>query len=308
VFFPYVGLTASAVALVAAAVAGRPGLRRAAGVAAVAVIAAHAYGTHARNRVWHDGLALWRDVSEKSPRNGRGLMNYGVALLGRGQLRQALEQFERAEALVPDYGILQINLAIAKDAAGEPGAERHFRRALELDPGYARGRYHYALWLVEQGRAPEALQQLEVSLAASPGDLEARALMARLLAAGGEEARLAEFARQSLAIAPADAVSALLAAPTDTAEFYAALARKHGAAGDWLAAAGAARRAVRVAPESAAAWNDLGWSRLELGFAGQAVECFERALALDPGSDRARANLGLARRRLPAQSPGDRAP
>lgn len=305
IFFPYVGLTLVAVWL-AVELLRRVTTRRAAAVVAtlvaLAVLGAHALGTHARNRVWRDDLSLWEDVTVKSPGNGRGLMNYGVALMGRGQLRQARRYFERAERLLPGYGILQVNLAVVKDALGEHGVEGHFLRALELDPGYARGRYHYARWLAGQGRGPEALEQLAASLAASAGDLQVRGLYARLLAARGDEARLAAVVRGTLAIAADDTIALAYArggeplrAAAETAAAYSALARRRGAADDWLDAAGAARRAAALAPDSAQAWNDLGWARLKLGFPRRAAECFERSLELDPDAGRARANLQLAR-------------
>ena len=144
----------------------------------------------------------------KSPENGRGLMNYGVALMGRGNVRQALSYFERAELLMPEYEILQINMAIAKASLDEPGAEAHFLRALDIHPGYARGRYFFARWLVDEGRGPQAVRQLELSLGTSDNDLDVRSLIARLLAARGDEERLGEVVRRTLAIAPKAAIAA----------------------------------------------------------------------------------------------------
>jgi tetratricopeptide (TPR) repeat protein len=271
---------------------------------AVAVLVLHAAGTHARNRVWRDDLSLWEDVARKSPDNGRGLMNHGVALMSRGLTRQALREFERAAELVPQYEVLQINLAIAKDDLGLPGAEGHFRRALEIAPRYARGRYFYAVWLVDEARAPEAVTQLERALEASGGDLDARTLLARLLAARGDDAALAAVVAGTLAIAPDEPVALAyrrggdpVTAAAETWEAYAAVTRRRAAAGEWLEAAGAARRGVALAPGSAAAWNDLGWVRLSLGFVAEAIPCLERSVALEP-SARAQANLALARRRL----------
>ena len=34
--------------------------------------------------VWHTEETLWRDVTQKSPGNGRGFMNYGLALMAKG--------------------------------------------------------------------------------------------------------------------------------------------------------------------------------------------------------------------------------
>ena len=44
------------------------------------LLAAYAYGTWQRNIVWYNEESLWYDVTQKSPNNGRGLMNYALAL------------------------------------------------------------------------------------------------------------------------------------------------------------------------------------------------------------------------------------
>ena len=51
-------------------------------------------------------------------------------------------------------------------------------------------------------------------------------------------------------------------------------------------------------PRSADGWNNRGWAQLQLGFGSAAISSFERALAIDPGSERARNNLALARKAL----------
>ena len=49
-----------------------------------------------------------------------------------------------------------------------PGAEREFARALELNPGYATAHHWYAFWLIAQGRAEEALQEMRVAQRLDP--------------------------------------------------------------------------------------------------------------------------------------------
>jgi tetratricopeptide (TPR) repeat protein len=271
-------------------------------VVASAVLVAHAIGTHARNRVWLDEISLWEDVAEKSPTNGRGLMNYGVALMARGYVRQALTQFERAEVHAPDYEILQINLAISKSALGEPGAEDHFRRAFRLSPDYARGRYFYGDWLAEESRGPEAIAELERALAISAGDLDARSLLARLYAARGDDARLAQVARGTLSIVPDDPEASAYAAGGDPSVSGLTTLPEvldHGwrvlAKGKWVEAAGAFRRATLLAPEGSDGWIGLGRARIGLGFVREAESCFARALELDPTLEDAERGLRQVR-------------
>src|SRR6266550_6507658 len=44
------------------------------------------YATFQRNKVWNTEETLWRDVTIKSPRNPRGLMNYGNTLMTKAIL------------------------------------------------------------------------------------------------------------------------------------------------------------------------------------------------------------------------------
>jgi len=231
-----------------------------AGVAAVILIA-HAAGTHARNETWKTEASLWADVVAKSPGNGRAWMNFGLTQMAKGNYAGAKESFDRAVVLVPNYSVLQINLGIDTAALGDQlTAERHFRRALELNAD-ANSHYFYARWLVQQGRGPEALPHVREALRFSPAFGEARALLLRLSAAIASP-DFASLQAETLAINPDDRTLATY--PSYDAAFKAgveAIQRK-----DWLAAARANREALRHQPDSADAKQNLGWSLRQLGF------------------------------------------
>src|SRR5262249_19658762 len=118
-FFPFVGLTLAAVWCAALSLerAGH-NVRVAARAIAVAALLAMAYGTHQRNIVWRTEESLWLDVTQKSPRNGRGLMTYGLIQMSKGEYATADTYFQRALQLVPQYSYLHVNIAILKGATG----------------------------------------------------------------------------------------------------------------------------------------------------------------------------------------------
>src|SRR4029077_4756893 len=136
-FLPYIGLViamAGAVSLM-----GNRGVRYslwAKAAAAVTVglfLCGNGYATFQRNNIWNTEETLWRDVTIKSPRNPRGLMNYGNTLMTKGDFNGALGYFRGARPLAPQYSVLLINLAIAEDAMKqEAGAEQYFKDALRL--------------------------------------------------------------------------------------------------------------------------------------------------------------------------------
>ncbi len=309
IFFPYVGLTFAAAWLAAAAVrrwtvtATGPLARRVpavvAGGLALAVIAAHGAGTYQRNKVWRNDETLWRDVTEKSPRNGRGQMNYGLALMARGRFEQALARFERAEKLTPNYSLLEVNLAIVHSQLGrDKVAGRHFQRALQLQPRCASCRFFYARWLTGKARAPEALDHLRKALEISPGEAGARKLYTRLLAVLGDRPALAAAVQRTLEINPADRVATAYSqgripfeVPEETAAAYAELGLAKIGSKDWLDAGAIYRQALSLDPASAVGWNNLGWALGNLGFYREAAPCFRRASELDPTMALARNNL-----------------
>jgi tetratricopeptide (TPR) repeat protein len=310
IFLPFVGLILAAVwgarlGWETLAPASRSGWRRALPVTVcLLVLLAHAAGTQARNRTWKTRESLWQDVTVKSPGNGRAWMNYGVALMARGDFTTALACFERALALLPSYPTLQINLGIVHAAMGEPDkAEPFFQRALALDPGQPDSHYFYASWLAGNGRGPEALSHLAEALRLSPGFETARALRMDLLAASGDEAGAAALARETLVLAPDNARARIyatggnpLAVGDAEARFQSGL--RLAALGRPVDSALAYRAALDLDPRSSDKLNNLGWTLGKLGFFRQAVPYLEEAVRLRPDFTLARNNLAWVKSRL----------
>jgi len=146
-------------------------------VLCILLLASFAYGTHQRNKVWRTEETLWKDVTEKSPRNGRGLMNYGLTLMAQGKITEALGYFERAKEFTPAYPILYVNIAIAKGALGNTfEAENNFKIALDLAPNNPECNFYYARFLNQTGRNAQAKAYLQKTLALAPAHLEAKKL------------------------------------------------------------------------------------------------------------------------------------
>jgi hypothetical protein len=169
-FFPFVGLAIAATWTLRVVLDKRDRwvssrVRRTAVVAcSLCLLAAHAYGTYQRNVVWHSEESLWRDVTQKSPHNGRGLMNYGLTLMAKGDIGAAYSYFQRAAAFTPNYSTLEINLGVAAGALHRDAeAEQHFRRAIALAPQDSQSYSFFGRWLRGQSRIPEAIAMLNRS-------------------------------------------------------------------------------------------------------------------------------------------------
>jgi hypothetical protein len=181
-FFPFVGLILAVVWAAGLALRRRaPRTRMTAAGLAVAFILAMAYGTRQRNDVWRTEESLWLDATIKSPDNGRGLMNYGVIQMSKGNYSAAGDYFERALRLTPHYAFLHVNLGVLNAASGQPReAERNFREALQDDPSNPVSYTYFARWLNSVGRTEEARLFAEAALKLSPADADARSLVGLL--------------------------------------------------------------------------------------------------------------------------------
>jgi len=229
------------------------------------------YATFQRNKVWKDEETLWRDVSEKSPGNPRGLMNYGNTLMKKGDFGSALDYFHRAQSLAPQYSVLLINLAIAEEATNQStAAEQHFKYALRLAPSSPDSYMYYARYLLSHAHAEAARSFLHRALELSPTDVTARELLAR---AEGQIPN--EPARQ-------------------TPESYLALSLQLYRDARYAEAIAACRAALEIRPNYAEAWNNIGAAYNKLARYEEAAAACEQALRYKPDFELARNNLRFA--------------
>ena len=285
------------------------------------ILIGFAAGTRARNRVWSTEETLWRDVTVKSPNNGRGLMNYGLSQMEKGRYNDALGYFQRALVLNPNYYVLEINLGIANGAIGNPGeAERHFLRAIRLAPTDASARHFYGRWLVGAGRGQEALGQLRAAVAQNPDYLPARYLIMQIYSTAGDASSLRHEAQETLARFPSDATAAswlagaqnlhLSSTPMSpmTADAYLQLSLNMFQTGKFKECITAAREALKLRPDYAEAWNNIGAAYNSLSQWDEGIAAAKEAIRLKPDFQLAKNNLALAEseKRKLAGSPAPR--
>jgi len=145
------------------------------------ILLGHSYGTFQRNKVWNNSDSLWRDVTIKSPKNGRGLMNYGLALMAKGNYKGASTYFEKALKLTPNWGTLHTNLAILNGALGNSNkAIKYFNSAASLDPNSPASYYYHARYLVDLKEYDQARRLLEKALKISPNHFQSIGLLSTI--------------------------------------------------------------------------------------------------------------------------------
>lgn len=320
-FFPYIGLLISVVWSLSLLVkekdsAAQLAMRRMGLTGlAVVVISINAYGTYKRNEVWHDNESLWKDVTIKSPKNGRGWMNYGLALMAKGQYAEAEECFKRSEKIWPYYSYLHVNFGILKAAKGDKAAaEKYFKNALAYGADNPEPYYYYAEFLHRNNRSAEALGLLEKCIQLSPAHSMARYLIMTIYAQQGEWKKLQETASATLAIMPGDATAqhyldmsrnakpklqvaeeAVKANPT--AENYLNLSLEYCNVFRFREAIDACQQALKLKPDYAIAYNNLCYAYSQLGKFDEAVAACDKALKLDPSYELAKNNRTIALQR-----------
>ncbi len=282
--------------------------RAAAEVAAVLALCAYAHGTVLRNRVWRSEATLWADDVAKSPRNGRGLMIYGLTRMNEGDYSGALQLFTRALQYTPNYATLEINLGVVNGllaARGEAArlllAETHFQRAVALAPADDTTHAYYGRWLLGQNRLPEATGQLEAAVSLNGQREMQRSLLLAAYDRAGNTAAARALAQQTLAIVPgnAPALAVLRGQPLEAAGqpgnpiaaayINASLAAYQ--AGRFEESIAKAKQALAVDPQSAEAWNNVGAGYGALHQWKPAVDAEQRALELNPQLQIAQNNL-----------------
>jgi len=173
-----------------------------------AILVANAIGVHNRNKVWHSEESLWLDVVTKSPKNGRGLMNYGLTQMEKGNYGKAEYYYMTAMNYTPNYPLLYVNMGIVKKAQGNiNAAEINFLKAITVGKKWYEPYYYYADFLRSVGRYKDEETALKLSLSLAPSFMKARYAMLQLYAEQRRWKELESFAKETLVVSPNDVLS-----------------------------------------------------------------------------------------------------
>jgi tetratricopeptide (TPR) repeat protein len=228
---------------------------------------------------------------EYSPRFVEAWVNLGQVEMRRGNFDQARRDLQHARDLNQDIPAPHHALGLLADSEGRgEDAERHYRDALRVDPGFAPARANLARLLFARGQFENAREQFQRLVEVEPDEVEGWS---------GEVEALDALGRRAEALA-------LLARATDrfgdVAPLVLLAAREDLARGDWgeaeMALATVARGADRSRAGSAWAW--IAIARLGRGDLQGARQAAQAALAIDPEDTVARYAIGMAGR---SQSP-----
>jgi tetratricopeptide (TPR) repeat protein len=277
----------------------------------ILLLCLYAYGTWQRNIIWHTEISLWHDVTVKSPGNGRGMMNYALAELTAGNNDIAETYLKKAEKLTPDYSFVYTNLGIVEELKGNmPLAEDYYKAGVKLGSKFPDPLYFYAKFLVKQSRYTDAEPLLIASIKVSPLYVAPRVLLMNVYSITGDWDKLNLLCRQTLSFSPQnpDALKYLEAAgqkknaldlqeesikANPSPEKYTDLSLLDYQAGRYPQCIAMAQAALKLKPDFAQVYNNMGAAYIKLLLYNEAVDALKQALKLKPGFTLAQNNLLL---------------
>jgi len=140
----------------------------------VIVFCLYSMGTISRNGVWKDDYTLFSDAVKKAPDGAIPHLGLGVALLNRGKLDEALNEFKNSLELNPDYELAHYNLGLAflKKGLAENAIEQ-FEIALRLNPRHAEAHNDLAMAYYATGEKNKAFEHFYAAVRLQPDNAEA---------------------------------------------------------------------------------------------------------------------------------------
>lgn len=277
------------------------------------LLCACAYGTIKRNAVWRTEESLWFNVTVKSPKNGRGMMNYAVIMIEQNRYAEAEKYLQKAMQLAPNYSYVYVNMGVLKEKTGDfASAENNFLESLRLGSAYPIHYFLYGQFLYRRARFIEAEVLLQKAMQLSNSDLRPRELLIKTYALLGEWDLLKNICVTTLKISPGNEIalkgleesskrktSAEIQADktkmNPSAENYVELSLAYYNEGKYGLSIEAAKKAIGLKPNYVEAYNNIGCAYNILMQFDKSAEAFAMALKVKPDYQLAKNNLALSK-------------
>lgn len=230
----------------------------------------------ARERIHDDkdsegGLKVLREVVSKDPQIIDAWVMMGNEYSRRREFTRALESFQKALALKPDYDLAVFNIAnVYRTLGRDDDALAGYQRLLELDPRNAQAHQEAGQVLVDQGKLDAAQKELNRALELQPAMAAARNTLGALrlkqgdTATGEREIRAALDEKANLRLA----------------HFNLALVAEQR--GDVTGAIAEYKKEIELYPKSYMAQFNLGKAYEQLGSRNEQLSAYKAAVESNP--------------------------
>jgi Flp pilus assembly protein TadD len=138
--------------------------------------------THQQLGHWKNSETLFRHALAVTENNYQAHFNLGMALDAKGQMDEAICQYQEVIHLKPDDALAHYNLGTALGRKGQMDeAIRQFQEAIRLKPDNAEAHNNLGTALANKGQMDEAIRQYQEANRLKPADAEARNNLARAM-------------------------------------------------------------------------------------------------------------------------------
>ena len=167
---------------------------------------------------WHDSQTLWTHALASNWRNAVAHNSLGNALWERGRPEEAIEHYQTALAIEPNYAKAHNNLGVALADRGRlDEAVARFQRSLQLNPANAEAHdnlagAHYDLGAAaeKRGQSDQAIAHYRLALELNPNYTEALVNLGAVSAGRGRTAEAVKYYRRALVLAGQQHKTALI--------------------------------------------------------------------------------------------------
>jgi tetratricopeptide (TPR) repeat protein len=147
--------------------------------------------------LFRKGLAL-------APDDPKLLHRLGTALFMGGDAAGAVQQFQQALHLAPEFPRAHFGLGMVYSLSGRPEAIEHFAAAVKYQPDYLEAHLGLAQALLAAGRLQEALPHLDRVVALDPGFTDAWVMYAKALIQGRRYGEARDRLHAAMRVHPGD--------------------------------------------------------------------------------------------------------
>jgi tetratricopeptide (TPR) repeat protein len=152
---------------------------------------------------YSDAILLLINIIEIDPENEKRLATLALCYQHLKDFNSAIEAYNKALAIKPDYVEAHINLGSAfKEQGRLEEAIEAYNKALAIKPDYAEAYNNMGVALKEQGKLEEAIEAYNKALAIKPDYAEAYSNIGSALTEQGELEEAIEAYNKALAIKP----------------------------------------------------------------------------------------------------------
>ena len=210
----------------------------------------------------------------------------GATYAGLGQLSSAVDSYERAIELDPNYAKAHFNLGIALHELNLQGFGhledplKSYEKSIEIDPEFAEAHNNLGNILKDLGRFDEAIQSYSNALSIKPDYVETLFSLGVVLFDNGDLEESKKTYEKAIKINP------------NFAEAYNNLGNTQAELGQKNDAIQSYHKAIEINSSYSEALNNLGNSYKEFGELSKAVKFYKKAIEITPNYPALYNNLG----------------